>query len=374
MALMKKIAGTLEGDVELWVFSDQGWDIPVFMQSVYMEGYSDTVAVRPCLVMPEEPVQILSTAMELRKVGSTKTFYVIERHRLQDVCKKAPGITPRLYFKFNGELVSDNPAAECAVKVSELPDPNTIAELPAVLAKLAGYAFSEDMARAVLLTLADAAPGIMVGERKPLNLGFCKLYAIPYRQTWKSQLSDDHPDAHKLKDMSEEKVSVWKENSGFSTVSIFNSELIESDQCQHGAIFTWNMEVEPAANWKAAAREQESKKLGVLGAVRYAERWCKIADEIKDTIFNLWQGWIAKAVAKGVKVMPGPGGMGQRFVVQGKRYRVIPRVARNSLERLIGAATVLSDASVEQRLQAPAKNLLALPAAEPKADDVRNPG
>lgn len=359
----------VDGDTQLWVFRSGDWEIPIFCAPGHIAGtQAPLFAVWPCLVMDEEPTNALAESMSLRMIEAAAGYYILKAEKLSEVASPVYGITPATHFKHKGVAAKlpQNRSFQTGEKTQ--PKPSQLAKF---IAKRSGT-IGEDIVTAVLGSLAALAPEILLRERMPIDLGFCRIHALPYRVGWQAMFSNEH---RKPPEKNED-AQLWRDESGFDTVTLLRAQNIEgcATKGEGSAIVRWNLEIESTDAFRESADAIERKVLEHAGATAYVRRWCDIVYELRDSIYSLWRTWLDKATAPTCSVFE-VGRLGaQRFSAHRRNLRVVPDRVSNTVRRLACApANPEHSPSVGALLKAP-DEVSSLPAVQPQADELRNSG
>ena len=141
------------------------------------------------LVMPgvsfyELQLQTIQELMKGYAIDDRDNRWLLPSPVVPTKLKKAPGINASFYYHWPSGVHPPIPAPY---------HPMTMTPAPAVMAELrdfADYVAKErgvppDVALMIINAIGQLAPKWMVEHREVLNLGFCKLVALPFRTNWK---------------------------------------------------------------------------------------------------------------------------------------------------------------------------------------------
>lgn len=190
---------------------------------------------------------------------------------------KAPGITPEYYLRWH-QAPGAQPATEPepAVELSE-----DVAFVRAVCIR-SGLS---DMRAATLYYAAFCQTALdwLLDDRKPLNLGFCRIHALPYRHNWREILAAKFPGLGRiLRQPSEQR------DANLAAIDL-DSHLCSASltELHTSGAFGWNLFVEPTAPWHKHAANYEQAAVLENTPPTYASRWAALAMESRSRIMDL---------------------------------------------------------------------------------------
>lgn len=183
-----------EGDRELWCAegSDGSWRFPLWIdwRRNLKEGRL-YASVLPCLVPYFKQGLFLKALFEAHNLIERDNHWLIRAEMVPALLKKAPGITPSKYYKWPNKegLEPIEPVRFRWVnKETQGKEPAWLwrgrdRAVVGLTARAAGV--STSVVKVVLDGLNRAAPDILIEQREPIDLGFVKILALPYRGNWK---------------------------------------------------------------------------------------------------------------------------------------------------------------------------------------------
>jgi hypothetical protein len=188
---------TLSGisDRELWYaegsYDENGepsWKFPIFVD--WKESATDGQKYA-CLypaVCPHYAAQVMLKAFfEIHDRINKENQWLIRAEMVPALLKKAAGITPHRYYRWNGKQAPVIPYTKTTMPGQ--PEPARFkafardAVLVSAIAEESGVQTS--VVKVVLDGLEKVAASILIDQHKVLDLGFAKLIAVPFRANWK---------------------------------------------------------------------------------------------------------------------------------------------------------------------------------------------
>ena len=214
---------------------------------------------------------------------------------------KAPGITPSYYLP-----------ADSQPEAPEVIDE----DFPMEVWRASGIS-DRAVFLAVWTALITTIPKWLVGHRKPVNLGFFTLAAVPLRAAWKTHVLARLPTLGAL-----------LSGTGWSAIAptVGNAELGEVCESDHGPIVGWNIEVIYGQRWKKYTKAVESARLKAFPGESYLQQWGAILHGLKDEICQILRQADEKADLPAGAVIRDP---------QTRSRRLAPRTATNSRGKAI---------------------------------------
>lgn len=181
------------GDRELWYASavDGSWVLPLFIDwKWYKEEDRHYAMVLPAVGLYYNQHATLKMLFGTHNIIEGRDDqWLITRKMCEAILHKAPGITPLCYYKWNEPNHPALPITapeKVSVKEPDVRSNQGSSDYEAFVAHLCRVnGLPNSIVRIVLRALGDAAPEWMLEHRKPLDLGFCKLLAVPFRPNWK---------------------------------------------------------------------------------------------------------------------------------------------------------------------------------------------
>ena len=209
---------------------------------------------------------------------------------------KAPGITPSYYLpEFTQE--------EAPESIDD--------DFPMEIWRASGVS-DRAVFLAVWTALITTLPKWLVTRRKPVNLGFFTLVAVPLRAAWKTHILARFPTLGAL-----------LSGNGWSAIAptVGNAEMGEVHESDHGPIVGWNIEVLYGQRWRKFTKAVESARLKAFPGESYLQQWGAIIHGLKDELVQILQQADQKADLPAGAVIRDPATHGKRLA---------PRTATNS--------------------------------------------
>jgi len=187
----------------------------------------------------------------------------------------------------------------------------------------------------VWTAMIQEAPAYLLDEKKPINLGFGELYALPYRANWREIMQAKFPRlALALKKTPRELVPPFLINTGWDA-ELFNSDLVEmkGKDKHHG----WCVIFAPNEQWFKIVRAYERDQRAALGATKYATRFTKLVRKLSNRILKYFLNHVTQTSIPAAAVRHSPRSGGDYLVPHIPKGRVRPTAPE------VGATYVVGD-------------------------------
>lgn len=270
------------GDTELFVVSDAGsvWSIPIHATPYeYGDPKQELYLVTPALSLLKGPMDALTSVLQgacYSKQENKPAFWFL-RSVLPTVAKKAQGITPKFYFKWDNQRDVGR-LTEATVEFHEREDVTPDQEK--FLRYLVNQTALLDITQARILWRALSQCGFvwLAKEKKPIDFGLFKVTPLPYRRNWKERVYEMMREqiqnrgepkgfVHAMKQSRPER-DRWAEERMPTTFN--DTTLMDVDYARHYC--HWNLELEESTVYKRLAGDAEAAELRARGKPRYADK------------------------------------------------------------------------------------------------------
>jgi hypothetical protein len=181
------------GDRELWVLKSSEWALPVWVNYyTHDQSKREYVAIYPSFVPYESQSIAMNAVVRSHDISGNTTSWVVsaraaEALTAQGLLVKAPGVTPRFYYQWpsNPSLAMMPAEVGRTVKIDAANVPKGYETDEFISHVATHHGIPTSMIRVVLAAIGAEAAEYMITHRYVLNLGFCRLVAVPFRSNWK---------------------------------------------------------------------------------------------------------------------------------------------------------------------------------------------
>lgn len=365
------------GDRELFHAQGQdgSWSLPL-----YIDWKHDKVSDRHyALVMPAvglytSQALTLIALLQVHDIQGRKDQWVIPRKIAETLLIKAPGITPLRYYKWPDETMPPLPAYKETKLLSETPVLETGRNgNEAFISHIASvWGIQSSVVKIVFKAIAEEAPKWMMENRQALELGFCRLVAVPFRANWKEIVAF--------------KFRKWKLMSIFNSPQKDQREALEeagmpAAMCSlhnigldHGKGHVhYTLEAIPTKKFEKAVKLVEGRRLA-CGRTSYVAQYEKSVEKLYHHLLDALETYLRKTSAPFAKVSASCHSSVIRFMPAITSKVKVRNTALNQIPcHIIPPASPFSvfseegDANLIQATPPPMQTLLPVPQT---ADDV----
>lgn len=182
------------GDTELWFASGDGWSLPLHVQWRHDKDNDRHYGlVMPAVGLYYSQGLTLIALLQMHDIQGRNDRWLIPRNMVEALLHKAPGITAVAYYKWNEP---DMPA----IPIPKVLKIDKVSGITTELATSTPEMSSQDpfikyisertgingtVVKVVMKAVCDHSSEWLVEKRRTIDLGFCKLFAAPFRANWK---------------------------------------------------------------------------------------------------------------------------------------------------------------------------------------------
>lgn len=263
--------------------------IPVLVLPGMLSDFTEVVWVVPGVPLNGDQMSFLTTRLSEASLHCGAGFWVMRAANMAGIAFKAPGITPEYYMRWSDAgAPAAEPAATPPPQHQEVVSPDV--EFIDAMARRSG--FNDRHAAAVFYhAFCQVAIEWLLDDRKPLNLGFCRLHAMPYRINWREILAAKFEGLGRILRDPAEKRDATLEAMNFDA-HLCSASLAEM---RDGGAFGWNLFIEPTHPWNKYNFSYEQASLLEHTPPSYATRWANLAMERRATSLDLLGQFFAAA-------------------------------------------------------------------------------
>lgn len=183
-------------DTQLWCAVGSDWTLPLWVRwGAEQKTKKIYGVITPASGLYAQQELTLNALFENHDIQGLTSSWIVPQEKIHELLKKAPGVKPFAYYEapasmpfITGEF-TERHRSQRKVEPQKQEERGDFASY---LSKQ--YAIPISAVKAVLDAIGTEAPRWMIEFRKPINLGFCTLFAAPFRGNWKQIV------AHKFKE------------------------------------------------------------------------------------------------------------------------------------------------------------------------------
>lgn len=312
------------GDTELWVVTDEKWELPVLAEPFGNEGKQTHWRLRPPLDCPLQLEMLKALDERIRAFKlPVKTDHVIVKYEdLQKVARKAPGITSGYYIRWPGTEPDkgDLDPQQLLGTYDKVPVSRDFIDWLFRRTQVSDHA-------TMLLTwkaICQYGAEFMIEKKKPIDFGFVKIAPIPYRPNWRNIMAMRFPMAMGLMTTDDVPRGI-RDELNLKTGMI--KELFNTVLCAFrpkDGWLAWTLEAIPQWGWYYANATHERAMYLKLGPVRYSDYWRSTIKKMLPHILQSFREWLKGNSLPCAQPDDGPLFGGRRLVSWVPPGRIIP--------------------------------------------------
>lgn len=330
---MATLQAQAAGDKQLWILEASDCRLPAYVQPFVTQRGKEVWAVWPAKNLFHPANQRFYELLSVRSIGrAEKMVFLDDFDVLQTMMKKAEGVTPDYYYEWNGQKGHSEEISPAEIEPNDFPtglddhflrevvSRTQVVELPAL--------------KIIWAAIVQVALQWLITYRRPINMGFCTMFALPYRTNWKSILMGAFPHAYQCFSRPKCKQAEALEEMGirrsFRWVQLLSVR-------KKGHLCNWKLEVIPNEVWDEATTNVDRKKKRAGEAV-YSKYIAKAMDKQRRLSAAALGRFIVGAVVPSGKIREGPGGS-QQIVPHTPKGGISPKPAKRSCTDICGDAS-----------------------------------
>lgn len=174
-------------DIELWCAHGEGWALPMFVQWLHDRGTDKHYAqITPAVSLYASQLKTMEALMQHHDLAGTNLKWIIPRRIAESILRKCSGVTPAFYYKWPDVNCPPMPPQWGITKLRQkLNDPPQNVESTFVGYVAKSRNLPAAIVQMVLNAVSESAPTWLLEKQQPIELGFCRLVALPFRANWK---------------------------------------------------------------------------------------------------------------------------------------------------------------------------------------------
>lgn len=370
------------GDRELWYAEgrDGSWKFPLWVQwreNAQTGQHYAFIVVALCPYYKQG--LILKALFELHDIIDKPNKWLIRKEMVEALLKKAPGITPQNYYLWSGEEAK--PMEFTRMTMPEVKQPDWLRTKfgrDSMLVKMVAdeCGLQTSVVKIVLDGLSRAAVELMIGRRTPVDLGFCKLVAVPFRANWKEIVCYKLRKLGLLKALGEESAEAIKELKIPETLCSAQNIAVRRGTFRDSRRIDFTIEAVPSKEFEKAVSKRECKR-SALGRTSYVASYEKAVEGLYDEILDILRSYLKKVHLPFARISESRNTGGLRFIeTVGVRARAHGVNLRNLPVHIIPPVhgfSALAEESDRRLVYIPAAEVPEVPVLSQGAENLRQP-
>ena len=274
---------TPTSDKQLWkTLEDAGRVWPVYATPSVVDGpcyFVESAAT----IETEEQWKFVNHWLSSQAFDSDGTHWLIRPKNFEQLHRKCDGVTPGYYLQWPGVVDVNLPQKEA--DVSNITNPVQNDEISDFIR----YCCAENgwpnfhVINGMFALICRSANHWMLAKRKPLDLGFCTIYALPYRKNWQAVVDENAkkkwPNIASILKRKKHRMGIL-DACGFIPMLHDTDLLAISDD----ETLTWSLSIIEGKQFKRLSEKMERDTLKESTAARYVGR---IGSLIKKSYANI---------------------------------------------------------------------------------------
>lgn len=358
-------------DKELWSIKSDAWEFPLFAQPAFDDEGEKVWVLLVAITLHIPQYRIISQMLKPLSRTNESDRWVLNDKDFLTIATKCPGITPRWYFRLNG---TEPTAQEMDLDENpDAPDPDD-AFIRDVWHRSQIVKFS--VFKVVWAALINGVAHRLIIDNKPVDLGWFKIHALPYRVNWKHNLLHKHPKLHVYLDGMTSSLRAAQMKINGVIGDMFRTDCMATRNKEGRTTFRWSLEILTTPEWHKYTDEVELQRLKGSTPEAYLSRWGTIVSRLKQS------GVINALLSQFLREMSLPAGQPHQISVhRGPRlipYTPTPGRSKVRLDRIPGdlvldcCETSIRGPEDNSLASKPVKEVQPLPVLRPDLAHMRN--
>lgn len=218
------------------------------------------------LKVPETLAECAKKSLQKTMADKKDNRWIVYSADLPATMRKAPGITPSYYC--STQIIPAKPKE----KVLSQSDFLRFAYESSGIADFSVF-------QAVWTAIVDAIPSWLLKTMRPIDFGYFKILAVPFRMNWKLNLLAAFPRIKSVFSHPKKIVSTLFDTLGV-TEDLRNTKNMAVKSGPQGRTFGWTVDVLPSKRWTVAVATLENARAGAFPGVQYVKQWGAIVGKL----------------------------------------------------------------------------------------------
>lgn len=297
------------------------WTIPVFVD-FFSSNKKEYAKITPAVGLSAEQAAWLYYTFSLHNVWKKRDVFLIERVFLDQFAEKAPGITPEYYFRWPGMVAPQSNRKRLKLAEADMDGADFSEETEDFIEFVRKRrCVDANVLRLAIDLIARESTYWLTQKKKPIDLGFVKIFAVPYRANWKEILLARFRDiAWVFNSNKETKENALRETKFYQHLCTL--ELMAIDHYKH--FIHWTLEAIPTKLWEREAAEIEmTKQAG--GDSTYIRLYEKLVAQLAPRLVEIFSSYVQKTASAFGEIRRGLRDSSQKLVPYSGPKKVLPK-------------------------------------------------
>lgn len=178
------------GDMELWYASGDNWSLPLNVWwKMDRANNLHYAMIAPAVGLYTSQALLLDALFQAHDIQGRQDQWVIPRRMVDVLIHKAPGVTPVFYYRWPDDAMPPllPPSKDMLLRESVTAPKGSGKGVNEEFVRhvCEQYKLPSSVVRIVLRAIGDEGARWMLETHQPIELGFCRLLAVPFRSNWK---------------------------------------------------------------------------------------------------------------------------------------------------------------------------------------------
>lgn len=315
---------TITSDLQMRLIRGEVWTLPLYVAACRTDDGRDLEYACPCPAILGSQFEAMHEFLLPHMLTDYGMFWTFESGTFEKISTMAPGVTPTYHVVWPGWVHDPSKVIELAqqeilrYEKIEL-DTADSEDFLRYLVNKTGLVRIGDM-RCIWSAIQQFGAEWLYREQKPIDLGFTRLVALPYRANWRAYITSAVPGLITIWRMPDAERDAALAAACFSQ-HLLKTNLIEYDQ-QHQTV-GWTIDSLPSIRWDEYVHKNETARQQALGTPqRYVQWWGCTLSKLKRHIYESLGNWLEKVSRPIAGLDPGNRLSGQRLVAYLSKGRV----------------------------------------------------
>jgi len=316
-------------DVELHVAKGKTpagqWIIPVYV--TYLRGDNKEYAkIVPAIGLYAEQSLYLVYHFSLHNIWKRKDCFLVDRVFMGQLTERAPGITPEYYYRWPGGMPPMSHKKQRArISQDDLADERSEDTEDFIDFVHKRRAVDSSVLRLAIDLICREAPYWLTQKKKPIDLGFVRIFALPYRANWKEILLAKFRDIAWVFSSNKETKDNALREAKFNE-HLCRLEMLSIDrQIRH---IHWTLEAVPTKQWEKDAAEIEMTKQASGDSV-YIKLYEKLVAALAPRILEVFTDYVQKVSRAFPEICSSGKSGSQKLVPYRGEKKLLPKIGGN---------------------------------------------
>lgn len=315
---------------ELWVVKGKTingpWQFPVWVD--FFQGHNREFAkCTPAVGLNAEQALHLVYHFSIHNVWKKTESFLIDRHFLPQLAERVTGVVPEYYFRWPGSTVPlSKSMRRLRIAKDDLNDDDISEETEDFIEFIhKRRSVDRNVLRLAIDMICREAPYWLTQKKKPIDLGFVRIFALPYRVNWKEILLAKFRDIAWVFNSNKETKDNALREARFNE-HLCRLEMLSIDRTKMH--IHWTLEAVPTKQWEKDAAEIEMTKQA-SGDTVYIKMYEKLVAALAPRILEVFTSYVQKVSRPFPEICKGSKPGSKKMVPYRGEKKMLPKIGGN---------------------------------------------